>query len=171
MAVAETCRPMSNAKIIDPRSAGLRGHGLKQPVFDAQAVTRAEETLKALGGSMQQWLEADVARLQDLRVGAQQEAWSYGALDGLMGAAHDLKGMGETYGFPLVSLLAASLCRLLETDDGKAVVQRSPALAIAHVDAIRAAVRDGLRSHTHPIGGATLAVLEDEVAKLGVAPV
>jgi len=161
---------MSKAKVIDPRSAGLRGLDLKHPVFDAGAVTRAEETLKALGGSMQQWLEADVGRLQDLRIGAQQALWSYAAQEALMSGAHDLKGMGETYGFPLVSQLAASLCRLLETDDGKAVVQRSPALAAAHVDAIRAAVRDGLRSEAHPVGGATLAVLEEQVARLGVAP-
>ncbi|MFT3726547.1 MAG: Hpt domain-containing protein [Terricaulis sp.] len=162
---------MSNAKVIDPRSTGLRGLDLKHPVFDAGAVTRAEETLKALSGSMQTWLEADVMRLQDMRVAAQQASWSYAALEALLSAGHDLKGMGETYGFPLVSQFSASLCRLLETDDGKAVVQRNPALACAHVDAIRAAVRDGMRSETHPLGGATLAVLEEQVAKLGVAPV
>jgi hypothetical protein len=160
----------SGAKIIDPRTAGPRSPELKHPVFDSEAVSRAEETLKALGGSMQRWLEADVMRLQDLRIGAQQAHWSYAALEGLLSAAHDLKGMGETYGFPLVSQLAASLCRLLETDDGKAVVQQAPALACAHVDAIRAAVRDGVRAETHPLGGAALAVLEEQVAKLGVAP-
>jgi HPt (histidine-containing phosphotransfer) domain-containing protein len=162
---------MSSAKMIDPRSTGLRGLDLKHPVFDASAVTRAEETLKALGGSMQQWLETDVMRLQDLRIAAGQGAWSFTAQETLLSAAHDLKGMGETYGFPLISQLAASLCRLLETDDGKAVVQRAPALACAHVDAIRAAIRDGVRSETHPLGGAALAVLEGQVAKLGVAPI
>ena len=162
---------MSSAKTIDPRSAGLRGLNLKHPVFDASAVARAEETLKALGGSMQQWLETDVMRLQDLRIAAEQGAWSCTAQETLLSATHDLKGMGETYGFPLISQLAASLCRLLETDDGKAVVQRAPALACAHVDAIRAAIRDGVRSETHPLGGAALAVLEEQVAKLGVAPI
>ena len=94
---------MSSAKTIDPRSARLRGLELKHPVFDAEAVRRAEETLKALGGSMRQWLEADVMRLQDLRIAARQERWSYAALEPLLSAAHDLKGMGETNGFPLVS--------------------------------------------------------------------
>lgn len=171
MSAAETRRSMNRgAKVIDPRSACPRGPELKHPVFDANAVARAEETLKALGGSMRQWLESDVTRLQDLRIAAKQTHWSYASLEALLNATHDLKGMGETYGFPLVSQLAASLCRLLETDDGKAVVQRAPALACAHVDAIRAAVRDGVRSETHPLGGAALAVLEEQVAKLGVAP-
>ena len=66
---------------------------------------------------------------------------------------------------------AAPAARSHLTDDGKAVVQQAPALACAHVDAIRAAVRDGVRAETHPLGGAALAVLEEQVAKLGVAPV
>ena len=160
----------SSAQVIDPRNAGLRGLALKSPVFDAEAVQRAEDTLKSLGGSMQKWIEADVARLQDLRIAAEQQQWSFNALEAVVGAAHDLKGMGATYGFPLVSQLAASLCRLIETDDGKTIAQRAPALTCAHVDAIRAAVRDGVHSETHRVAGTMLAVLEAQVAKLGVAP-
>jgi len=159
-----------SAQVIDPRNAGLRGLDLKQPVFDPDAVRRAEQMLKVLGGSMQQWLEADVTRLQDLRVGAERTGWSYSALEVLATAAHDLKGMGETYGFPLISKLAASLCRLLETDDGKAIAQSAPALTCAHVDAIRASFRGEVRDAADPVGGATLAALEHQVARLGVAP-
>jgi hypothetical protein len=159
-----------SAQVIDPRSASLRGLDLKAPVFDADAVQRADDALKSLGGPMRQWLAADVARLQDLRVAAEQQQWSFNALEALVGAAHDLKGMGATYGFPLVSQLAASLCRLIETDDGKAIAQFAPALTCAHIDAIRAAVRDGVHSKTDRIAGTMLAALEAQVAKLGVAP-
>jgi len=156
--------------LIDPRQSGLRGLDLKHPLFDESAVDRAEQMLKVLGGSMQQWLDADVQRLQDLRLAGEQSDWSFAAQEALVSSAHDLKGMGETYGFPLVSKLAASLCRLLETEDGKAITQRSPALACAHVDAIRAAVRGNVRTESDRVAGATLAALEGEVAKLGVAP-
>jgi hypothetical protein len=160
----------ANPQLIDPREAGPKRLELRHPLFDESAIERAEQMLQVLGGSMQQWLEADVARLQDLRAAAERAGWSFNAQDNLVSVAHDLKGMGETYGFPLVSRFSASLCRLLETDDGKAVAQKSPALACAHVDAIRAAVAGEIRTANHPIGGATLAVLEAEVAKLGVAP-
>ena len=159
-----------SAEHIDPRDAGLRTLDLKRPVFSAEAIARADETLKAMAGSMQQWIETDMNKLQELRLTAERARWSAASVEALMGAAHDLKGLGETYGYPLVTTIAASLCQLTETDAGKAAVARDPQLARAHVDALRAIVRDGIRSPDHPTGAALRRTLEAEVAKLGVAP-
>lgn len=155
---------------IDPREVGLRTLDLKQPVFGPDAVARADETLKSMAGSMRQWIDADLVHLQALRLEADAAHWDSGSTEALMCAAHDLKGLGATYGFPLVSAIAASLCRLTETEAGKAVVARDPALARAHVDALRAIVRDNIRAPNHPVGMALKQTLEAEVAKLGVAP-
>lgn len=155
---------------IDPRTIGLRTLDLKQPVFGPDAVARADETLKAMAASMQHWIETDIAQLQDLRLAAEAAHWDPVSVDALMWSAHDLKGLGATYGYPLVTEIAASLCRLTETDEGKAVVMGDPTLARAHVDALRAVVRGGIRSQEHPVGSALRQTLEDEVAKLGVAP-
>jgi hypothetical protein len=62
------------------------------------------------------------------------------------------------------------LCRLIETSAGKALAQRDPSLARTHIDALRAAVRDGINSADHPVGKAVLHALETGVAALGVAP-
>jgi chemotaxis protein histidine kinase CheA len=165
-------RAMSKPHVqhIDPREAGLRALDLKQPVFPPEAIARAEETLKAMAGSMQQWIETDIIQLQELRLAAEAANWDCASVDALMGCAHDLKGLGATYGYPLVTQIAASLCRLTETDEGKAVVSRDPSLARAHIDALRAIVRGGIRAKDHPIGMALRQTLELEVAKLGVAP-
>ena len=58
-------------------------------------------------------------------------------------AAHDIKGQGATFGFPLVAAPADSLCRLIEhTPD----MTRIPlTLVEQHVAAIRAIVREGTR--------------------------
>ena len=56
------------------------------------------------------------------------------------------------------------------TDAGKALAERDPTLARAHIDALRASVRDGIRSTDHPVGRAVLRALEARVAELGVAP-
>lgn len=159
------------AELIDPRDAGLRTLDLEQPLFDAEALARADEVLEAMSGEMYGWLEADVARLQRLRVAAEQAGWSAVSLDGLLAAAHDIKGAGATYGSPLATHIAGSLCRLIETDAGKAAARRDPALAAAHVDALRAAVRDRISLDAHPIGRALLQALEARVEALGVAPV
>lgn len=159
-----------SAQFIDPRQAGLRGLDLKQPVFSPEAIARADQALQSIGGSMQEWLDADVDRLQQARAAAEAQAWRHDALEKIGGVAHELKGMGATYGFPLVTQIAASLCRLIETDSGKAIAQADPTLVCAHIDALRAAVRDQVKTDSHPVGRALLTALETHVAKLGVAP-
>ncbi len=160
----------SKAQIIPARDFGMPVVETGNAVFDADAVARADETLKAMSGSFQQWLEADIRRLQQARLDAEHTGWSDPALDQMMGVSHDIKGMGESYGYPLATQIAASLCRLIETAPGKAAARANPALACAHVDALRAIVRDQIKSGDHPVGRAVLKTLAAEVEKLGVAP-
>jgi hypothetical protein len=170
---ATLCSPKggpAKAELIDPREAGLRKLELKRPVFDAGAVARADEALDAMSDELENWLNADVERLQAARVRADAAQWNLLTQEDVHGIAHDLKGLGATYGSPLATRIAASLCRLIETDAGKALAQRDPTLARAHIDALRASVRDGITSPDHPMGRAVLEALEARVAALGVAP-
>jgi chemotaxis protein histidine kinase CheA len=157
-------------QIISAREAGLPVISGAGPVFDADAVARADETLKAMSASFQQWLEPDVQKLQQARLEAERAGWSDLALDQLMGVAHDIKGMGESYGYPLATRMAASLCRLIETAPGKAAARAQPGLVQAHVDTLRAIVRDHIKTMDHPIGRALMETLTAQVEKLGVAP-
>jgi len=158
------------AQIIDPRDHGVRTFDLSAPVFDAGAVERADQTLAAMSGSFQQWLDSDVARLQHARQGAERAEWSDAALTALWSVAHELKGMGGSYGYPLVTEIAASLCRLIETDAGKEAARRSPSLLNGHVDALRAIARDHIQTSDHPVGRMLSLTLAKEVERLGVAP-
>lgn len=165
-------RAMQKAKVefIDPREAAPHAAQLTRPVFDAKAVARADDTLKAMSGSFGEWLDADIAKLQTARVLAEASNWAPVSLQALFTCAHDLKGMGATYGYPLVTQIAASLCRMIETDAGKAAARANPSLVTAHVDALRAAARDQITSTAHPIGRALVQTLEAHVDALGVAP-
>ncbi|MGD9965246.1 MAG: Hpt domain-containing protein [Hyphomonadaceae bacterium] len=160
----------SKAELIDPREHGLRSLQLKKPIFDAGAIARADQALEAMGEDLQAWLKADVERLQAARLRADAAHWSVVSQEDVYAAAHDLKGLGATYGSLLATQIAASLCRLIETDAGKAFSERDPSLACAHIDALRASVRDGINAVDDPIGRAVLQALETRVAALGVAP-
>lgn len=167
---AQTKAASAKAEMINPREQGLRTFELKKPIFDANAVTRANEALEAMGDEMQAWLDADVERLQAARLRADAAKWTALSQEDVHCIAHDLKGLGATYGSVLATHIAASLCRLIETDAGKALAQRDPSLARAHIDALRAAVRDGISAADHPVGRAVLQALEAKVSALGVAP-
>jgi hypothetical protein len=158
------------AQVIDPRETGHHPLKLTQPVFSDEAMARADKTLEAMSGSFEQWLDGDIANLQAARLACIGAAWTDATLDTLWRAAHDLKGMGGTYGYPIVTQLAASLCRLVETDEGKAASRANPALIHAHVDGLRAAVRGRIASDADPVGRALVQTLEAHVSRLGVAP-
>jgi hypothetical protein len=170
--LAQLSRVMSktNAQFIDPRDVGRGPRDLKRPVFDENALSRADEAIKSLSHSFPQWLDEEVAKLQGARIAADAVGWRADAVGKLFGCAHDLKGLGATYGYPLVTQIAASLCRLVETEAGKGICRADPTLARAHVDAIRAAVRDQITTDEHPVGAALLHTLDTKVHALGVAP-
>lgn len=157
-------------QVISPREIGLPVIETRGPLFDADAVARADDALKTMSASFQDWLEADVAKLQTARQSAEENAWTDAALDGVFAVAHDVKGMGESYGYPLATEIAASLCRLIETPAGKAAARAMPALVTAHVDTLRAIVRDHITSADHPTGRVLLTTLHGQVDRLGVAP-
>lgn len=160
----------AKGELIDPKREGRGPLALKQPIFDDDAVARADEALREMSDSFEEWLNRDVVRLHTARLAAQSGGWTAEALEILMTISHDVKGMGGTYGYPIVTQMAASLCRLIETDAGKAAAQADPGLVYAHVDAIRAAARDGIKNDGHALGRTLLHALEERVARLGVAP-
>lgn len=152
-------------------AAPFRRAGAAKPsLFDEAAVARAEGALKALSGHFQGWLEEEVQKVHEARIAASTSKWSDESLDGLLATAHDVKGLGATYDYPFATRIAASLCRLIETAEGKAAARREPHLVDAHVDALRASARDKIRTPEHPVGKALLIALEGRVEALGVAP-
>ena len=161
---------MTKVQRIDPKTVGRGPLDIKAPVFDPLAVARADAVLEAMSGSFQEWLERDVERLQKARLAGERLQWHGEAFEALHLAAHDIKGLGTTYGYPLVTQMAASLCRLVETPEGKHAARAAPDLIGAHVDALRASVRDRIKSDEHPVGRALLTALEARVDELGVAP-
>ena len=130
--------------------------------IDTAAIAKAEAALKGLSSQFGQWLQDEVAKLEAARETIRQEGASRATMDGLFTRAHDLKGLGATYEFPLVTRIAGSLCKLLGDGDGR--VNTPMALVDAHVQAIRAAVRDNIRDSDNPLGAALAGELERRTA-------
>lgn len=155
-----------NAEMIDPKEAGARRLNLKSPIFDAETLSRVDSALEEMSGSFREWLDEEIDKLHAAQTAAFEAQWSFDSLNRLWGVAHDLKGVAGMYGYPLITQFAASLCRLLDTDKGKAAAQASPNLIKAHCDAIRVAARDEIKTESEPLGGQVLRMLEESVAAL-----
>ena len=129
--------------------------------LDAAAIAKAEAAMQALSANFGQWLNDEVAKLEGARANVKANGLTKETAEALYFRAHDLKGLGSTYEFPLVSRLAGSLCKLLDDPDAR---ERAPMMLVdAHIDAIKAVVRDNIREAGHPVGRVVVEELESRV--------
>ena len=146
----------------NPKTTGKPG-GLS---FDADALARAEAALQSLSGEFEKWMGEDVERMTAARLAARQTNYAEPAMLALFSTTHDIKGLGSTYNYPPATLIAASLCKLIETPAGRDRARARPAVVEAHVDAIRAAYHAQIKTGDHPVGRELLAELNGHVALL-----
>lgn len=129
--------------------------------IDPEALAKAEAALKGLSSNFGQWMQDELDKLEEARAAILSQGLTQYTGDQLYSRAHDLKGLGATYEFPIVGRIAAILCRLIEEPQHRATAPL--ALIDAHISAIKAAVRDDIREETHPVGRILVAELERKV--------
>ena len=129
--------------------------------IDPAALAKAEAALKGLSDNFGQWMEDELVKLAAARDRIRAEGYNAETGENLYFRAHDLKGLGATYGYPLVTRIAGSLCRLI---DDPATRLRAPAVLLdAHIDGINAAVRSKICDVDHPVGKTLVEELERRV--------
>lgn len=132
--------------------------------IDNDAVARAEAALAAMSVNFEAWLQAEITRLGDAMATVHAAGRSEASMEALYHRAHDLKGLGATYGYPIISQIAGTLCRLIDTAEKR---QTSPLpLVEVHVEAIKAAARNKITTDEDAIGKALVQELEAKVAAL-----
>lgn len=130
--------------------------------LSADALAKAEAALKDLSANFGQWLNDEIEKLEAARQVITDKGMTEDHAEQLYVHAHDLKGLGGTYEYPLITRVAGSLCKLMTERGSRA---QAPLLLIdAHIDAIRAIVRDSIRDPAHPLGKALAEALEAKVA-------
>ena len=132
--------------------------------IDPSALAKAEAALKGLSGQFAQWLQDEITKLEDARAAIKTDGLNQQTADRLYIHAHDLKGLGATYEFPLITRIAGSLCKLMDNQAARVTVPMF--LVDAHIDAIKAAVATGIKSVDNPTGKAMVEELERRVADI-----
>ena len=135
--------------------------------FDGEAIARAEAAMSAMSDQFGDWLLDELSRLEAANKVIYQSCAGQLEQDDFYRSAHDLKGLGTTYGYPIVSQFAGSLCKLL--DDPQVKNHPADHIIDAHVAAIVATVKQKVTSSDHPVGKALLIELQGQVNKFAQA--
>lgn len=153
----------SSASFIQPsNSLRLKVGGARFGGIDPAALAKAEAALQSLSSQFDQWLADELAKLDEARFQIQAQGYVPATAEPLYLRAHDLKGLGTTYGYPLITRIAASLCKL--TDEERVRMKAPLLLVDAHIDAIKAIVRDKIKDEDHAVGTTLAVELERKVA-------
>src|ERR1700710_2970789 len=96
-----------------PNSLKLKA-GSRFGGIDPAALAKAEAALKGLSQNFDQWMQDELTKLDAARERIRAEGYTGETSENLYFRAHDPKGLGSTYGFPIVTSIAGSLCRLID---------------------------------------------------------
>lgn len=157
--------PKTGQMIQAPTALRTKVGGGRLGAIDPAAIAKAEAALKSLSGNFVQWLNDEIGKLEVARQAVRAEGVTIDNMESLYLRAHDLKGLGATYGFPLITRIAGLLCRLI---DDKSKRSSAPmGLIDAHIDAIKAAARDDIKTEDHPVGKILVQELESRIKAFG----
>jgi hypothetical protein len=151
----------SGQMIQPPNALRLKVGGGRLGAIDPAAIAKAEAALKSLASNFSQWLADEITKLDAARQQVRALGATVETMENLYLRAHDLKGLGTTYGYQLITRIAGSLCRLIDDKEKRAHAPLE--LVDAHIDAIKAAVRDDIKGDDHPVGRVLVEELERRV--------
>ena len=124
-------------------------------VINSDMIKRAEKAVEELARQYSGWAAEDIVKLRGILAEAEKDAANIEArLQEIHRIAHDMRGQGSTFGFPLVTHIAASLCSYLKMpDDDDAAIN----ITRAHVDALDTVIANKVTDET---GAAATEILD-----------
>ena len=128
-----------------------------------ETLARAEEATTALRANYTEWARIDVNNTQTLLDAAKKgPAGQREQLDLLYAAMHNIKGQGSSFGYPLVTRIGQSLCRLIAP--GRALDEAGLKVAQAHLDALKLVLDQKIAGKGGEVGEKLAARLESMTA-------
>lgn len=98
-----------------------------------------------------------------LKTARESEAARAGAVKDLYGIAHNIKGQGSSFGYPLVTRIGHSLCTLARQE--RAFADSDLDVIQAHLDALRLILSKDIKGEGGDVGAKLAARLENMVVR------
>lgn len=153
--------PVSLADKVDRGPGGMT---------EEEMLGRAEAAVESLKDEYLDWVTIEIDNLEKAWRKAESDPENREThLKKLAGLAHDVKGEGTTYDYPLMTQLGDSLWRIVTTISDGSDSRSAAQLDIVgqHIGAMRVVIRDRMKDGGGDLGNALLATLNDAVDRFG----
>jgi hypothetical protein len=131
--------------------------------INAETIRRAEEAVGKLADQYRDWVRGDIEKLREFimsaRTGGDARAAAYAEIRKI---AHDLRGQGTTFGFPLVTRMAQSISEILKHGS---MDDTSDAILSAHIDALAEIVEGNVAGTGGAPGARIVATVETAIGR------
>lgn len=134
--------------------------------IDPEKLQQAEAALEALYESYPAWVTPDVdrmARLLTEMTGLSAKAQA-SHLEEIFDLAHNIKGQGLSFGYPLMTRIGESLCGFLRKK--RAMDDATFRLIEAHIQAMQVVLRERIQDEKEPLAMQTVFALQAVGARL-----
>lgn len=131
-------------------------------VINADTFKRAEEAVSKLSEQYRDWALSDIETLRGCVVSLSDDGERDGAIAKIRSIAHDMRGQGSTFGYPLITQVAQSISGTLKLSldtDGLAAELGS------HIDAVAAIIESEATGDGGDEGRDILRSLEEKIGR------
>lgn len=143
------------------KTAGLGG---EMAEINPEALALAEKALSDMSEDYPDWVSKEIEKLAELHrrcVDTPETRKDF--FSEIAALAHDMKGQGGTFGFPLITAFAESLYRF--SDNKGQMLDSDVELIKSHVDAMRAVIKGRISGDGGEIGKEMQASLDQAIRK------
>ena len=133
---------------------------------DLAALEQAELAITGMQSDYLEWVIKDIEQLQGAYDKAVKEPDNRAAAqEGIYGFAHDIKGQGGSFGYPLMTAVGNQLCKFLEGIEG-IVNDIQLNVVKVHIDTMRLIIQDRMEGDGGKAGDHLLKGLNAVITKV-----
>jgi len=131
-------------------------------VINEDTFKRAEEAVSKLSEQYREWALSDIETLRGCLASLSDDAKRDDAIAKIRSIAHDMRGQGSTFGYPLITQIAQSISGTLKmAPDTDGLVSD----LTAHIDAVEAIIENGATGDGGDKGRDILKSLEEKIGR------
>lgn len=159
----------SKPEFIQPPSSLKDKVAITNDGVDLDALEQAEQLIAGMQDSYLEWVEEDLKKITACYVAAQQETGSRKQVfKDIFSVAHDIKGQGGSFDYPLMTIIGNLLCRFLERLEKEDVEPKESHMAVVkvHIDALRLVIAQRMSGEGGKVGDNLIRGLNAALSKV-----